>query len=109
MMQTINFSGFVDAFYNCNRGEQSSGEALQIIFDYLEEIDENHELDVVAVCCEFSEDTLENIAASYDIDLTDSEGEPLDENEQAEAVRDYLNDNTSLVGETNSGFVYVQF
>jgi len=104
--QTIdNASQFRDQFHQCGRGDQFSYEALGLLFDYLEDCGSDVELDVVAICCEFSEDTPESIAESFDIDL-----EGLSEGKAKQAVMDFLCDNTSVVGETSSGaFVYVQF
>lgn len=104
--QTIdNVSQFRDQFHRCDRGDQFSYEALGLIFDYLDDCGSDVELDVVGVCCEFAEDTPESIADNYSIDT-----EGLDEGEIKDAVLSYLEDNTSIVGETSSGaFVYVQF
>ena len=104
--QTIeNASQFRDQFHRCGRGGQFSYEALGLLFDYLNDCGSDVELDVIAICCEFSEDTPESIADNYSIDV-----EGLDEGEIKDAVLSYLEDNTSVVGQTSSGaFVYVQF
>jgi hypothetical protein len=104
--QTIdNASQFRDQFHRCGRGDQFSYEALGLLFEYLDNCGSDVEQDVVAICCEFSEDTPESIADSYGIDT-----EGFDEGEIKDAVLSYLEDNTSVVGETSSGnFVYVQF
>jgi hypothetical protein len=97
-------SQFRDAFRQVDRDGQFSYEALNMLYEYFEDIDPDMELDVIAICCEYIEDTVENIAQNYSIDIED-----LDLGEQIEAVRDYLNDNTQLVGETATGFVYLSF
>ena len=102
MIQTINVSDFRDAFRACGRAEQFSYEALGALFDYLEELDPDFELDVVALCCDYSEDSAEDIAANYDIKV-----DSVDELE--DAVRAYLEEHTSIVAETASGFLYAQF
>jgi hypothetical protein len=106
IIQTIdNASQFRDQFHQCGRADQFSYDALGLLFDYLDDCGSDVELDVVGVCCEFSEDTPETIADNYSIDT-----EGLDEGEIKDAVLSYLEDNTSVVGETSSGaFVYVQF
>lgn len=106
LYQTIDTaSQFRDQFHRCGRGDQFSYEALGLLFDYLNDCGSDVELDVVGVCCEFAEDTPESIADNYSID-TDG----LNDGEIKEAVLSYLEDNTSVVGETSSGnFVYVQF
>ena len=118
MIQTINVSDFRDAFKACGRHEQFSYEGLGILFDYLEDIDPGFDLDVVALCCDYSEDTVEQIAEAYGIDLREcSEGVctasayALEQVAKAEAavVLAYLEDHTSIVGETPNGFIYAQF
>ena len=108
MKQTVSKSDFIDQFRVMDRLENFSYEARGLLFDYLEEYEESTgeelELDVIAVCCDFSEDSAEDIAQNYGIDI-----DGLDEDETADAVRDYLNENTILVGETSSGFVYQVF
>ena len=102
MIQTINVSDFRDAFRACGRADQFSYEGLGALFEYLEEIDPDFELDVIALCCDYSEDTVEEIAEAYGIDLPEDQ----DEIEHKEIVRDYLDNHTTVVGETASGFIY---
>jgi hypothetical protein len=112
MIQTITLSDFRTAFHNMGRKDQFSYEGLELIFDYIESYEqdtgEQIELDVIALCCEWSEDTPENIAAAYDIDLEGKEGAAA-----LMHVYDYLIDGidgTQVAGVTDSGtVVYVQF
>lgn len=109
MKQTVNIYSFREAFIHCGRGEQFSYDALEMIFDYLEQYEddtgEELELDPVAICCEWAEDTPEGIISAYDIDM---EGVP--EDNITQAVMDFLCDNTTVLNETSSGtLVYVQF
>jgi hypothetical protein len=115
MYQTINFSQFVDAFVSMGRQYNFATHAenndlvgwydgLRVLFDYLEEVhDEAYELDVIALCCDFSHDTAREIANSYSIDVA-----WLDEKELLDAIREYLDDEGMLIGETEYGFVYRQ-
>ena len=109
MKTTVSLYDFREAFRTCGRDEQFSDEGLEVLFDYLEQYEEDTgeelELDVVALCCDYYEDTVESIAANYSIDLTECE----DEEEQAEAVRAYLDDNGAFVGAVTGGFVYRAF
>ncbi len=72
MIQTLNFTTFANAFRNSDRADQFSYEALELIFDYIEDYErdtgEKVEFDMIGLCCEWAEDTPENIAAAYDID-----------------------------------------
>ena len=103
MKTTLDFSDFRDAFHRLDRGNQFSREGLELLFDYLEELDPDMELDVIALCCDYCEDTLEDVISSYSIDVEDMDDDTV------EAVRDYLNENTTLLGETVNGFVYAAF
>lgn len=103
-------SQFRDAFRQADRQDQFSYEALNMLYEYFEEIDPDMELDVIAICCDYSEDTVADIARNYSIDLNDADPEDLDYDQACiDIVREYLNENTSLVGETSTGFVYAVF
>ena len=104
MKQTVNLSDFRDAFRAHDRQDQFSYEALELIFNYYEEMDEDMELDVIAICCDLSESDFADVAEQYSIDIED-----MDEDEIQDAVREYLNENTSVIGETSSTIVYAQF
>ena len=63
--ETITQSQFSDAFYKMGRGNQFSYEAKNLIYDYLDEL-ENYELDVIGICCEFAEyETLKEFQDDY--------------------------------------------
>jgi len=107
MKTTISKYDFESAFIDADRKENFSYEGLGLLFDYFVSVSstgEEIELDVISICCEYSEDTIEDIANNYRIDLTDVE-----EEDQIEYMRDYLESHTTLVGETSTGFVYVCF
>lgn len=108
MKTTVTRYDFERAFADYNRQDNFTYEGLGLLFDYLEEYEQNSgqeiELDVIALCCEYAEEDAHIIARDYKIDL-----EGMDDDEILEAVRDYLEDNTTVVGETSSGFVYACF
>lgn len=49
------FGQFSDEFYRCGRGKQFSYEALGALYEYLEDLGDDYELDVVGLCCDFNE------------------------------------------------------
>jgi hypothetical protein len=108
MKTTVSKYDFERAFVDADRKENFSYEGLAVLFDYFEDYEEQTgeeiELDVIALCCEYTEDNPDDIITNYSIDV-----EGLDDDEKIEAVRDYLSDNTTLVGETSTGFVYLAF
>jgi len=111
MIQTVNYYDFRNAFQSMDRGNQFSYEALTMLFDWLEQYEEDTgeqvELDVIALCCDYSEMEVGDIFNCYPIEC-DSE-EPTEE-EVKEAVMNYLNDHTLLIGEPSEGvFLFQQF
>ncbi len=103
MKQSVNLSAFMDAFHAYKRYDQFGYSALQILFSYLEELEsetgEEIELDVIALCCDYSVDSVADIASNYDIDLSECE----DHEAMKFAVLDYLQDNTQICGEYEDG------
>ena len=102
MKTTVNEFAFLEAFHAYDRYEQFGYAALSSLFDYLEELEselgEEIELDVIALCCDYSVDTVEEIAANYSIEA--EEGEDL-----RDAVLDYLNNNTTVVDDDCDGSI----
>jgi hypothetical protein len=110
MKTSVNFSAFVDAFTRMDRMENFTYNGLRVLFDYLESAEEDtveeYELDVVGLCCEFAADTLEDVAQACGINLSHYE----DEEQQLEAVLEYINQHSVLCGVTDCGLiVYMQF
>lgn len=108
MKTTVNRYDFKRAFADAGRKDQFSYDGLKALFEYLEQLEqdtgEELELDVIALCCDYSEDTPEAIAANYSIDI-----EGMDEDEIVDAVREYLMDQGAYCGEFPGGFVYSAF
>ena len=105
MKTTVSIYDFRREFEQC-RPNNFSYEDLAVLFDYLEQLEqdtgEEIELDVITLCCEYTEQDWADIADNYGIEYeNDTDG--------LDAVRDYLNENTQLVGETAGGFVYLSF
>ena len=96
MIQTVNLHDFRQAFSNMDRGTQFSYEALELIYDYLEECSPDFDLDVIAICCDFEEMTPEEVMSAYNLD-------------EDEDVLEFLSMNTSVVGETSDTIVFQQF
>ena len=105
-MQTIiTFSAFCDAFRDMGRNDQFSYAGKRALFDFLEEVAPDTELDVIALCCEFYESDIDSIISDYGIDVSDAE----DDDEKADIVEEYLQDNTYLVARIGTDFVYAAF
>lgn len=110
IVQTVGLYEFREAFRRMNRQDQFSYEGLEVLFDYLDnlsdDIGEPIELDVIALCCEYYESSIEELIENYDIDVSDAEG---DEDEIKSIVEEYLQYNTIVCGEVDGGFVYAAF
>ena len=111
VVQSINsVYQFREAFRLAGRSDQFSYEGFEVLFDYLdnlsEDIGEPIELDVVALCCEYYESSIDELIEQYNIDVSDADG---DEDEIEFIVKEYLQENTSLCGEVMGGFVYAVF
>jgi hypothetical protein len=95
MKQTINLSQFRDEF-NAIRPNQFSYEALELIYDYLEECSPDFDLDVIAICCDFCEMTELEIRSAYGLEDCDSSTA-------------YLENNTFIVGTTKTTVIFQNF
>jgi hypothetical protein len=105
MKKSVNFSDFADAF-QAIRPDNFSYSGLQALFDYLEEIEagqgEELELDVIALCCEFSEYSSALKAAKEQGFKPDE-----DEDREAEAL-EWLQERTTVI-EFSGGVIVEDF
>lgn len=109
MKKTITESDFTAAFHNMGRGDQFSHAGLLALFGYLKEMEEGTgeemELDVISLCCEFSEysSALECIEdCGYDFEPDEDQ----DEEDREEAALKWLNDRTTVI--TFDGGIIIQ-
>lgn len=114
LIQTVEYVDFSNAFHQRERGSQFQN--LEWLFDYLEELydstGDDYELDVIALCCEYTEESWDDVARNYSIDLPEiDEGEePSEHSERVrEAIREYLEDNTSVCGYDDETVMYAVF
>ena len=107
MHQKIDFNDFRNAFLSI-RPENFSRDGLWLLFGHFEQLEQDTgaemELDVIAICCDYTENTFEEITADHDIDLSDTE-----EDDIPQAIVDFLFENTHVVGQTDNGVVYANF
>jgi hypothetical protein len=107
MKTTVSIYDFRQAFHDTGRGNQFSYDGLRVLFEALEEYEDSTgsevDLDVIALCCEYSEETPEEIALNCGYDL---EGE--DEEEQRDNLIEWLNERTFVCGCTKDGSIVYQ-
>jgi hypothetical protein len=108
MKTTVSLYDFRREFEQC-RPNNFTYEGLKVLFDYFEEYEndagEEVELDVIAMCCEFSEAPFLEIAAMYNIEI-DKEAS---EEDQQKQVADHLMDEGVYCGETQNSIIYRDF
>ena len=85
MKKTITKDEFKQEFKASNRNNQFSSYALEKLFDYFENLGEEIEFDLIAICCEYTEySSLEELKRDYSIPKN-------------EDVQEWLEDRTLVV------------
>jgi hypothetical protein len=88
VIKTVNFSTFTDAFRGGQYADNFSYDGLRLLFDYLEELEDETgdqiELDTCAICCDFSEYDKDELVNEFGDQLH------LDEEELAELTEDEI-------------------
>jgi hypothetical protein len=117
IMHSVNFSQFCDAFAHLDRQDQFSYEGKKALFEYLaayaEESGTVVKLDVIALCCEYQESTLDEIIESYSTGI-DAEDHVEDTDGYYQAVLAWLNDKTLVCDQPSNpdgdaNVVFAQF
>jgi len=98
MKQTVNFTDFTKAFHDYGRGTQFTYEGLKALFEFFEFLEddtgEEMELDVIALCCDYTEyESLEALQYEW-IDIKDMED---------------LNDNTIVIMIDDTRFIIANY
>jgi hypothetical protein len=92
----LNFHRFQDAFSDMNREDNFTYEALKELYDYYDNIGEDIELDVIAICCDWNELSEEECRKEYDL-------------EEDEDVDSYLDSNTTHYALSNGNYLFQAF
>ena len=111
MKYTLNKTEFINLFDQYGRSNNFSREAREVLFDYFEEAGEDsgedYECDIIAICCDYVESSVEDVILDYS--LEDDVENMDDDDEKLEYVREYLQERTTLIGETSTCFVFASF
>lgn len=108
MKEEITFNRFCDRFKDMNRDNNFSYNGKRALFDYLEEMeeqtDEPYELDIIALCCDYTEyESIKEYLENYNTTL---EKEDFDSDEEFnEAVREGIADNTIVIPIDDESFI----
>lgn len=102
---------FIGQFEAYGRKDNFSYAGLSALFEYCEDreqdIGEEWELDVIALCCDFTESDIDEIANDYNIDLSDC----VDLEDQFNVVLDFLESETAVIysDERTGTILYANF
>lgn len=100
---------FVQSFKDHGRESQFSRPALYGLFNYLERYEEDTgeeiELDVIALCCDYTEASYKDIADDYRIDVS----ECADVEDMREAVLEHLEGETQVVWYDDDSVLFANF
>ena len=108
----ITFTEFQNAFHNMNRQDNFSYEGLKALYEYLadleSDLDTEIELDVIALCCEYSEHDLPSLIQEYGENI---DAEELIENGDGviEPLMQYLENNTTVIPVGKSDYIIQDF
>lgn len=112
IVQTVNVHTFREAFKSMGRQYQFSHDGLEALYELLEEVSQDtgepFELDVISLCCDFSEDTYKDILSDYDL-ASFEELAGLDDDEQMELIVERLNEETIVVYHDDEKVLYQNF
>jgi hypothetical protein len=107
MKQTVSRYDFRRAF-ETTRPNNFSYAALDALFDYFEQYEEECnvevELDVIAICCDYSESKFTELIEQYDIPVDSNYGK----SEESQIV-DWLTDHTIVIDVLDDSIVYLNF
>lgn len=109
MKTRVTLDDFMQAFKDRGRESQFSRPALYGLFNYIEEYEdstgEEIELDVIALCCDYTEASYKDIADDYGIDVS----ECADVEDMREAVLEHLEGETQVVWYDDDSVLFANF
>jgi len=109
MKTRVTLDDFMQAFKDRGRESQFSRPALYGLFNYLERYEqdtgEEIELDVIALCCDYTEMEYSDISHEYRIDVSDCE----DVEEARERVLDHLGNHSQVVWYDDDTVLFANF
>lgn len=104
IIKSFDLYDFRREFERYDRGDRFSDEAIEELYNYYDDLGEPYELDVIEICCNWTEyENLEEYAREY-MDESDFEGM---DDEKEETILDNLDNNTYFIRLSN-GSVLIQ-
>ena len=110
-------SMFHDQFFAYDRQDNFSYSARSMLFDYLTEAEDNGsndgaglELDIIGICCDFAEATIDAYLQDYRLLDHDTDLSELSEEDLKQFIENDINNNSIFIGwSSDDSFVYAQF
>lgn len=110
--KNISLSDFRNEFKECER-DYFSHEGYQVLFNYYETIGEDFELDVIAICCEWTEYPENEFILNYSYLLDDSSLVDVDMDNEKEIklqeLVEILEDKTTIFKLVNGSYLVMDF
>lgn len=109
MKTTVNFYEFERAFQDFDRFDNFGYDGLKALFEYLEDLEddigEEFELDVIALCCDFTRyEDIEEYLNDYGTQI-DSEDYDADDEQFFEDVKEEIRENTTFIDVDGTAFI----
>jgi len=105
MYTQVTENDFIQAFIDMNREDNFSRDGLMSLYNFFEQLEDDTgepmELDVIAICCDWYESTLDQIRQQY--------SNILDGDEDDGDLLDWLNDETMVIALDNGAVLYTAF
>ena len=99
---------FINEFES-KRPDNFSREGLRLLFNWLEEVEDDcnpgYELDVIGICCEYSELSIDEVISNYAIDIGDID----DKESIKDLVIEYLNEVTCVIGVHDNMVIFMNY
>lgn len=92
IIKSFDLYDFKREFERYDRGDRFSDESMEELYYYYDDLGEPYELDVIEICCNWTEfENFDEFAENYGYT---KEVEGMEEEEKEEFLTDILNDNT---------------
>ncbi len=101
MLARINFHEFQKIMNRTYSGTSFDYDGLQILYDYFEEMNEDHIIDPVGICCNYSQMSFDEFCNYYPVDILDDD--------KKQSALDYIEYHSILVGHTDNSVVFHSF
>ncbi len=101
MLTRITFHEFQKIMNDTYDGSSFDYDGLQILFDYFEELNEDHIIDPVGICCNYSQMTFDEFCEYCSLDIIGGD--------KKQSVIDYIERKSHLIGYNADSLVFVSF